>query len=57
MKKNYLKPLCAVVPVKASRLLEGSLPKRGDITVTTDSNIGWAREQNDYPQSSSVWDD
>ena len=56
MRKNYLKPLCAVVPVKASRLLAGSYQIDGDKT-THDTDGGWAREQNTYPQASSVWDD
>ena len=56
MRKNYLKPLCAVVPVKGSRLLVGSQPV-SDAPVGTAEDIGWAREQDTYPRSSSVWDD
>ena len=55
MKRNYLKPLCAVVPVKASRLLEGSLPY--DPTKTTDTQLSRENDYVDYPRSSSVWDD
>ena len=43
-------------PMRGLRLLEGSLVKSGT-SVNTASDIGWSREQNDYPQPSSVWDD
>ena len=56
MKKNYLKPLCMTTPMRGLRLLEGSLVKSGT-SVNTASDIGWSREQNDYPQPTSVWDD
>lgn len=56
MKRNYLKPLCSVVPIKGLQLMEGSL-RKSETSVNTASDIGWSREQNDYPQPSSVWDD
>ena len=55
MKRNYLKPLCAVVPIKASRLLAGSL--KIDTETTVDTQYSRENDYADYPRSSSVWDD
>ena len=55
MKKNYLKPLCKKVPIRGARLMAGSLKVDQETTV----DVQYSREHSydDYPQSTSVWDD
>ena len=55
MKRNYLKPLCAVVPIKAQSPLCQSL--RIDGTDTTSNQLSRENDYVDYPRASSVWDD
>ena len=55
MRKNYLKPLCMVVPVRGSQLLQISVPY--DPNKTTDTQLSRENDYVDYPRSSSVWDD
>ena len=57
MRKNYLKPLCKKVPIRGSRLMEGSLRIYNDKVDTNDEDnfIGGAREN--QAGNRSVWDD
>lgn len=59
MKRNYLKPLCSVVPIHGLQLMEGSYRIDRSNTVKSSSDIGWARETEptDVPSQNSLWDD
>lgn len=59
MKRNYLKPLCFVVPIKGLQLLAGSEALNIDGNRTTNNVL--SREMIDepagVPKQNSVWDD
>lgn len=59
MKRNYLKPLCSVVPIHGLKLMQGSLRIDRTNTVNSSADVGWAREMEptDVPSQNSVWDD
>lgn len=55
MKKNYLKPLCEKVPIA----VQGPLCLSYEIDPTKNTEDLYSRENdyNEYPKSTSVWDD
>ena len=64
MKKNYLKPLCAVAPMDGLQLMDGSINVYDQSVKTTDSSnaIGLSRGDDNYDDGGavsprSVWDD
>ncbi len=64
MKKNYLKPLCAVAPMDGLQLMDGSINVYNQsVTTTYSSNaIGLSRGDDNYDDGGaistrSVWDD
>ncbi len=55
MKKNYLKPLCEKVPIAVQGPLCLSL--KMDKNGTTYEQLSRENDYNEYPKSTSVWDD
>lgn len=55
MRKNYLKPLCEKVPIAVQRPL--CLSFEIDPTKNTEDLYSRENDYNEYPKSTSVWDD